>query len=171
LLKRQTDSGGKEGLWLMGKIYLASPLGFSAEHGDYRERIRNRLISQDFVIFDTWEQKQFVSRIEGALALMNYGDRIRAFREISSEIGTRNEEGLRDADIVFAVLDGAEVDSGTASEVGFGCALGKKCYGLRTDVRNSGELEGIPLNLQVLHFIESTGGKLFRRIEEIIINP
>jgi nucleoside 2-deoxyribosyltransferase len=79
------------------------------------------------------------------------------------------EDGIREADVVFAILDGAEVDSGTASEVGFGSALGKRCNGLRTDIRDSGDFHGVPLNLQVLHFIERTGGKLFRRTEDIVI--
>ena len=72
--------------------------------------------------------------------------------------------------MVFAILDGAEVDSGTASELGFGSALGKRCYGLRTDFRESGDFHGVPVILQVLHFIERTGGKLFRRIDEIVID-
>ncbi len=51
--------------------------------------------------------------------------------------------------------------------IGFSAALGKRCYGLRTDFRNSGDFEGIPLNLQVLYSIESSGGSLLRRINEI----
>ncbi len=65
-----------------------------------------------------------------------------------------------------AVLDGAEIDSGTALEIGFAVGIGRRSYGLRTDWRDSGEF-GLPLNLQVLHFIERSGGKLFRSIEEI----
>jgi hypothetical protein len=38
---------------------------------------------------------------------------------------------------------------------------------LRTDFRNSGDFDGIPINLQVLYWIESSGGRLFRRIDEI----
>lgn len=68
---------------------------------------------------------------------------------------------------MFAILDGAEIDSGTASEVGFGSALGKPCYGLRTDRRDTGDFVGVPVNLQVLHFIRRSGGVLFRRLEEI----
>ena len=74
---------------------------------------------------------------------------------------------IRACDIVLGVLDGLELDSGTVSEIGFAAALGKKCYGLRTDFRNSGDFEGIPINLQVLYFIESSGGKLFRTIDAI----
>ena len=65
------------------------------------------------------------------------------------------------------MLDGAEVDSGTAAEVGFGSALGKACYGLRTDLRDSGDFVGLPINLQILHFIEKSGGRMFRSIAEL----
>ena len=55
----------------------------------------------------------------------------------------------------------------TAAEIGFAVGIGKRCYGLRTDWRDCGDYVGLPVNLQVLHFIEKSGGKLFRRIEEI----
>ncbi len=73
---------------------------------------------------------------------------------------------IRSCDVVLGVLDGPELDSGTVSEVGFAAGLGKKCYGLRTDFRNSGDFDGIPINLQALYWIESSGGKLFRRIRD-----
>ena len=43
------------------------------------------------------------------------------------------------------------------------------CYGLRTDFRDLGDFEGLPINLQVLYFIESTGGRLFGTIGDIEI--
>jgi len=43
--------------------------------------------------------------------------------------------GLRRADAVVAVLDGADVDSGVAFEIGFAHALGKPVLGVRTDYR------------------------------------
>ncbi|UFS71109.1 nucleoside 2-deoxyribosyltransferase [Geomonas sp. RF6] len=153
----------------MKRMYLASPLGFSPENAPYLNRIKVKVASQGFEIFDPWEQKHFASKISAALSEPDFAARIAAFREISSRIGSCNEAGIRGADVVLAVLDGAEVDSGTASEIGFGCALGKKCYGLRTDLRDSGDFAGIPVNLQVLHFIERSGGKLFRQIDDISI--
>lgn len=151
------------------KIYLASPLGFSPENNPYLQRVKDKLASQGCDIFDPWEQKQFAARIGEAFQLENFQQRTAAFRGIASEIGACNEEGIRGADIVFAVLDCAEVDSGTSSEIGFGAALGKKCYGLRTDLRDTGDFVGVPINLQVLHFIERTGGKLFRSLDDIEI--
>lgn len=153
----------------MKKLYLASPLGFSPENTAYLNQIKAKLASQGFEIFDPWEQKQFTDRIDNAFQENNYAARIQAFREIAQQIGSCNEGGIRWADFILAVLDGAEVDSGTAGEVGFGSALGKRCYGLRTDQRDSGDFIGLPVNLQIVHFIERSGGKLFRSIAEISI--
>ena len=65
------------------------------------------------------------------------------------------------------MLDGPELDSGTVSEIGFAAGVGKKCYGLCTDFRDCGDFEGLSINLQVLYWIESSGGRLFREIEEM----
>jgi nucleoside 2-deoxyribosyltransferase len=155
----------------MKKIYLASPLGFSSENSAYLNSIKNQLAGQNFEIFDPWEKNHFDSDIEEAMTEQLYVERVAAFRRVASKIGACNEDGIREADMLLAVLDGAEVDSGTASEVGFASALGKKCYALRTDLRNTGDFIGIPFNLQVLHFVERSGGRLFRSIAEISINP
>ena len=44
-------------------------------------------------------------------------------------------KGLDWCDAVVAVLDGADVDSGTAWECGYAFAKGKPIYGIRTDFR------------------------------------
>ncbi len=149
-------------------VYLASPLGFSPETRPYLERIKSRLGDLGCHVFDPWEQTEFTAAIGQAHALTGYGERCKAFAAIAAGIGRINEAGIRGAGIVLAVLDGAEVDSGTASELGFAAALGKRCYGLRTDIRDCGDFTGIPVNLQILHFIAMSGGRLFRTIDEII---
>jgi nucleoside 2-deoxyribosyltransferase len=157
------------GDYYMPIVYLASPLGFSPESQGYLDKVKSALVNQGCTVFDPWEQKQFLPKIAAAFEIQAFPERVSAFRRISSAIGGCNEDGIRGADIVFAVLDGAEIDSGTASEIGFGSALGKKCYGLRTDLRDTGDFVGVAINLQVLHFIERTGGTLFRRIDDIAI--
>ncbi|MBJ6725993.1 nucleoside 2-deoxyribosyltransferase [Geomesophilobacter sediminis] len=153
----------------MKKLYLASPLGFSPENVAYLNKIKVRLAALGFEIFDPWDQTQFKDRIETALRQTDFNERVAQLQEVSRQIGTCNEGGIRWANYVLAVLDGAEVDSGTAGEVGFASALGKKCYGLRTDLRDSGDFVGLPINLQLIHFIERSGGKIFRSIDEIVI--
>ncbi|HEY6838552.1 MAG TPA: nucleoside 2-deoxyribosyltransferase [Geobacteraceae bacterium] len=149
-------------------VYLASPLGFSPETRPYLKRIKSRLGYLGWHVFDPWDQTEFAAAIGHAHSLAGYGDRCEAFADIAAGIGRINEEGIRGAGILLAVLDGAEVDSGTASELGFAAALGKRCYGLRTDIRDCGDFTGVPVNLQVLHFIARSGGRLFRTIDEIV---
>jgi nucleoside 2-deoxyribosyltransferase len=149
----------------MPKIYLASPLGFSPELKPYVERVKARLNQLDYEVFDPWEQP-FSKAIREASVIENHDERLAAYSRLAEEIGAANENGIRESDILLAVLDGAEIDSGCAAEVGFAVGIGRRSYGLRTDWRDTGEF-GLPLNLQVLHFIEKSGGELFRRIEEI----
>ena len=151
------------------KVYLASPLGFSPEYDAYRHRIKEKLQQQGCTVLDPWDQNQFGIEIEETERIASVSERLSIYTAIAMKIGLANEVLIRDADMLLAVLDGLEVDSGTASEVGFAAALCKKCYGLRTDRRDSGDFPGLPFNLQVLHFITSTGGELFRNIEDITV--
>ena len=149
------------------KVYLASPLGFSRENDHYREKIKARLRQLDCTVFDPWEQEEVSNRIEAAMSIPDSAERAEAIIEAARFTGGVNAEGIRNSDVVLAVLDGEEPDSGTVSEVGYGAGLGKKCYGLRTDFRDSGDLPGLSLNLQVQFFIEHSGGRLFRSIEDL----
>lgn len=47
--------------------------------------------------------------------------------------------GVDAADVVVAIIDGAEVDSGTAWEMGYAYARGKPVIGVRTDFRPGAE--------------------------------
>ena len=47
--------------------------------------------------------------------------------------------GLERCDVVVAVLDGPDADSGTAFEMGYAYALGKPVVGVRTDFRRQQE--------------------------------
>jgi nucleoside 2-deoxyribosyltransferase len=83
------------------------------------------------------------------------------------EIGRRNKVAIDESDILIAALDGQEVDSGTATEVGYGAGTGKKIYGYRSDFRQSGE-KGATVNLQVQFFIEASGGEIFKDLDSLI---
>jgi nucleoside 2-deoxyribosyltransferase len=153
------------------KVYLASPLGFSPETRPYLERIKERLGDLGFDVIDPWSDDRFAGVIAQAEDIDGFRERAAAFARIAVAIGELNEARIREADVLLGVLDGAEVDSGTASEIGFAAALGKRCFGLRTDGRDCGDFVGIPVNLQVLHFIERSGGTIFRRIEDLQLSP
>jgi nucleoside 2-deoxyribosyltransferase len=150
----------------MPKIYLASPLGFSPEYRSYLERIKARLHQLGYEVFDRWGL-HFGEAIREASKIEHYHERVAAFHRIAGDIGEATENGIRECDILLAVLDGAEIDSGTAAEIGFAAGIGRTCHGLRTDWRDCGDYIGLPVNLQVLWLIERSGGRLFRRIDEI----
>ncbi|MBI5249091.1 MAG: nucleoside 2-deoxyribosyltransferase [Desulfomonile tiedjei] len=139
----------------MLKVYLASPLGFSPELKSYRDNIKQRLYDLGCAVLDPWEGP-FRPAIEEASAIQDWYTRITAFKQVAAHVGKANEEMIRSCDVVLGVVDGPDVDSGTASEIGFAAALGKTCYGLRTDFRSCGDFDGIPVNLQVLYWMESS---------------
>lgn len=149
------------------KVYLASPLGFSPENDYYRNKVKQRLTQLNCTVFDPWEQEEAGRRIKDALQKRDSAERAGAIKEAASFTGRVNADGIRAANLLLAVLDGTEPDSGTVAEVGFAAGIGKRCFGLRTDIRDCGDLPGLALNLQLLHFIEYSGGRLFRSIEEI----
>ena len=68
---------------------------------------------------------------------------------------------------MLAVLDGVDVDSGTASEVGYAFARGKRIVGYRGDFRPAAENEGCTVNLQVEYFIRASGGTIVTKIDAI----
>ena len=69
---------------------------------------------------------------------------------------------------MIAILDGVDVDSGTAAEIGYAHALGKRVYGLRTDFRLAGDNHGAIVNLQVQYFIEASGGTIVSTVADLL---
>ena len=65
------------------------------------------------------------------------------------ELGRLNQTALDRSRIVVAALDGPDVDSGTASEIGYAFARGKRIIGFHGDMRLTGENEAAVVNLQV----------------------
>ena len=54
-------------------------------------------------------------------------------------IMNRDRAAIDACDVVVALLDGAQVDDGTAWEIGYAFAKGKSVVGIRTDFRNAGD--------------------------------
>ena len=87
---------------------------------------------------------------------MPYGPAKReAWRTLNLEMGATNRAAIDAADAVVAVLDGVDVDSGTAAEIGYAFARGKLIVGYRGDFRLSADNEGSIVNLQVEYFIRA----------------
>ena len=59
-----------------------------------------------------------------------------------------NKTALEESDVVVAIIDGADADSGTAWEMGYAFAQGKPVIALRTDFRRAGDHEHVNLMLE-----------------------
>jgi len=60
-----------------------------------------------------------------------------------------NLQAMNECDLMVAILDGPQVDDGTAWEVGYFFSQGKRIIGIRTDFRRAGEAEKSRVNLMV----------------------
>lgn len=69
-------------------------------------------------------------------------------KDSHAEIFEANLAALDRSDLVIAILDGSDADSGTAWEMGYAFAKGIPVYGLRTDFRMVGKSELVNLMLE-----------------------
>lgn len=149
------------------KLYVASPLGFS-EVGRffYKEKILPMLREIGFTILDPWDltSEEVLLKAEAA---PEGPERREAWTQANHIMGTNNTKALGECHLMLAILDGTDVDSGTASEIGFVTARGTQVIGYRNDFRMSGDNPGAIVNLQVEHFINLSGGKIVRHFEEL----
>lgn len=100
------------------KIYFAGSLFTMAER-EWNKKIADGLRKRGHTVFLPQEEEP---------------------RELtSSAIFEMDCGGLWDADVVVAVVDGADPDSGTSWETGFAAAKAKPVLNVRTDFRGSGE--------------------------------
>ncbi len=106
-------------------VYLASPLGFSPEWKSCRVKIKRQLHELECTVSDPWEQP-FRPTIEEASAIRDWHARVAAFKAIAAQIGKANEDMIQSCDAVLGVLDGAELDSGTAGKIGLGAGIWEK---------------------------------------------
>ena len=147
------------------KIYLASPLGFS-ESGRmfYYEKLIPMLVNSGLKVVDPW---LLVPENEiKAVNKMDYGpEKKAAQQEMNMRMGDINRSAIDSSDGVLAILDGVDVDSGTASEIGYAYGAGKLIVGYRGDFRLSSDNEGAIVNLQVEYFIRKSGGDIVTSLE------
>lgn len=131
------------------KVYLASPL-FSEAERDYNERIAEILQG---IFFDVYLPQ-------------DTGDNtaVRESGEIS-RIYENNKQAIRDSDLIIAIIDGADADSGTAWEMGYAKALEKPVFALRTDFRRSGQDELVNLMLEQSSVIVHNKEELLERLK------
>lgn len=141
------------------RVYLASPLGFTAAG-----RVWNRTVLLPAVRTaglesrDPWRPSPESAQLEAALRLPRGPARTVALAAADRVVGAANIADIDASCGLLAVLDGPDADSGTAAELGYAAARGLVVVGLRTDLRPGGDNEGVPVNLQLVAFIERSGG-------------
>jgi nucleoside 2-deoxyribosyltransferase len=105
------------------KVFIAGPL-FSQAEQEFNLKLDEFLRKQGF---ETFLPQREVGELWRRIRKRGH----KAYRMIYEE----DLRGLEEADVVVAILDGTDVDSGTAFEVGYACARGKPVIGLKTDTR------------------------------------
>ena len=116
-------------------IYLASPYGFSPQW--------KRLLLPEFIGalealgLEVWEP--FARNGQVNLAESGWAYRV----------AQRDLQDVRDADSMFAIVNGTPPDEGVMVELGAAMALGKPTFLFRDDFRVCSDSEDYPLNLML----------------------
>ena len=114
------------------RIFLAAPL-FCESELEFNSEIASRLRSAGF---DVWLAQESSSYKKGPA-------------HEKDKIFKKDISALRVSDLVVAVLDGVDVDTGVAFELGYACASGKTLVGLKTDYRTFSKTEEVNLMIEV----------------------
>lgn len=138
------------------RVYFASGFGFSWATKDYMALCVKKMELADLTVVNPWD---LTSQAEIELAV-RMGHEV----AIRQQIGRRNAMAIDSCDILIANLDGQEVDSGVAWEIGYAYGKGKPCLAWRSDFRASGELGG-RVNLQVAYGVV---GNIEQTLEAVI---
>ena len=152
------------------KVYLASPYGFTDAGREFMTNTMIPAIQGDiFEVLNPWDSFDTISRrVEKINSLKDIQKQGKLLKVLNKEIAFRNEKLIGQAEIVVAILDGSDVDSGVATEIGYACALKKKIIGYRSDLRVTGDNPTAIVNVQVEYFINKSGGRIVRKISDLV---
>ena len=137
-------------------VYLANPYGFSAQQ---RELLLPPLIEAVAALgLDVWEP---FSRSGGKIDRTEPG--------WAYDVGQLCYQDVREADAIFAVVNGVPPDEGVMIEMGMAIALGKPTFLFRDDFRSVADTEEYPLNLMLFTGMPQAEWELhyYRSVEEI----
>ena len=136
-------------------IYLANPYGFSAQQRELLlPPIVDALASLELEVWEPFERNNQ--------------------KDVSSQgwayrVGQADVRDVRNADAIFAVLNGVPPDEGVMVELGIAIALGKPTFLFRDDFRRATDSEEYPLNLMIFTGLPERGWHdfYFASVEEI----
>src|SRR5262245_37109177 len=151
----------------VARIYMAGPLGFSEAGRHFHVSILVPFVrGLGYEVVDPWTLTD-PNLIDATRAMPPGQERREAWERLNQGIARNNCSAIDGADGLVAVLDGPDVDSGTAAEIGYAFARGKLIVGYRGDDRLSADNEGSIVNLQVEYFIRQSGGTIVSRYQDL----
>jgi len=107
-------------------MYLASPLFNSAE------KHFNTILAELLAPYCTVYLPQRDGGLMADFVSQGIAPSIAAEKVFEADV-----KAMGSCDFLLAVLDGRTVDEGVAFEIGYVFSIGKRCYGLQTDVRRA----------------------------------
>ena len=131
------------------RIYLAAPL-FSEAERDYNERIAGILQENFFDVYLPQDTGDDTTERESGK---------------NSRIYENNKQAIHESDLIIAIIDGADADSGTAWEMGYAKALRKTVFALRTDFRRAGQEELVNLMLEQSSLVVQSKEELIQMLK------
>ncbi len=135
------------------RIYLAGPL-FTEAETDFNLKLHNYLEEN---LFDVYLPQEI-------------GDTSHTrYREEHARIFEIHLAALEECDIIVSVIDGADADSGTSWEMGYGFAKGKTVISLRTDFRCVGCHELVNLMLEESSVVVRTKEEVLKELGSLLL--
>jgi len=151
----------------ISRIYLAGPLGFSEIGHLAKSDLIRQLVVLGYEIIDPFALAP-VDEIAKIRQLPSLDAQRAAWQKLNLRIGETNRKAIDGCDALLAILDGTDIDSGTAAEIGYAYARGKPIVGYRGDFRLAADNIGATVNLQVEYFIVASGGSIVTKIGDIL---
>ncbi len=136
-------------------LYLASPYGFSAQQRT--GPLADLVSALEEAGADVWEPFERNNQIDQTKAGWAY------------DVGQDDLRDVREADGIFAVVNGCPPDEGVMVELGMAIAWGKPTFLFRDDFRRCTDSEDYPLNLMLYTGLPKHGWERywFTRVEQI----
>ena len=155
--KTDTVDNAKEGK----KVYFAGPL-FNQAEKDFNLKIVKVLEDKGYQVFIAQRDGIEAAKLEG-----------KSEEELVKMIFSLDFDKIKESDILFMNLDGRIPDDGACIELGIAHAVGKRCYGFKTDTRSfQSKLDLNPMisGCMTKIFKNYNGDELIKEIEQYISN-
>ena len=137
-------------------VYLANPYGFS---GQQKALLLPPIVAAlEALGLEVWEPFARNNQIDFSATGWAW------------RVGQADCRDVREADAIFAIVNGVPPDEGVMVELGIAIALGKPTFLFRDDFRRATDSEAYPLNLMLFAGMPERGWRDFyyTSVEEIV---